>query len=143
MGACFGRFSLGVEGSAVKRRRMGVERHLGDGRGAADSASGRAGCPTLPIGPPRLVEMDMDVNNAWKNVQPAGIDHFARRACDLRGDLDDPVISDRDDRATGRHDRAAAYEKVEPRHCGFASVSDSANRSRTSIAAATSSTFTD
>ena len=88
-GAGLGRFPLGVEGGTVEGRRMGVEGHLGHGRRAADRAGGRAGCPAFPIGPPRLVEVNMDVDDARKDVQPAGIDLLARRARDLGGNLDD------------------------------------------------------
>ncbi len=120
---------------------MGVEGHLGHGRRAADRAGGRASCPTLPIGPPRLVEVNMDIDDTRKDVQSAGIDLLARRARDLGETSTICPVADRDVRdadAIGCHDRATAHEKVESRHRGFSSASASRNRSSTSIAAATS-----
>ena len=80
-----GRVSFGVEGRTVERWRMGIEGHLGHGRRAADCAGGRAGCPSFPIRPTWLIEVNMDVDDARKDMQPSGIDLLARRSPRSRG----------------------------------------------------------
>src|SRR5215213_8613019 len=121
-GAGLGGFVLGVEGWTIEGRRMGVERHLGHGRRATDRAGGRAGCPAFPTAPPRFVEVNVDVDDARKDVQPAGMYLLACHARDLGEYLYDAAVTDRDVRdagTIGSNNRATTHEKIEPGHLSF------------------------
>lgn len=57
-----------------RRRRDGVERHIDD-RGHAAARSGPRPCPEpLPLGPPRLVEVNMGIDETWKKELGGVID---------------------------------------------------------------------
>ena len=77
------RGDLGVEGGAVDGGRVGVERHLDAGGGAARGERGGARRPALPVGAARVVEVHVGVDRPREDVQPARVDLRARRLADL------------------------------------------------------------
>ena len=56
---------------------MGVERHVEEQRAAARGQRAGTGFDALPISAARLVEMNVGVNDAGKDVQAGGVDDFA------------------------------------------------------------------
>ena len=86
------RRDLGVEGGAVDRRRDRVERHVDRARRPAGRQRGGAGGEALPVGAPGLVEVDVGVDHAGQDEQPARVDLLARRAGELGPDGDDPPV---------------------------------------------------
>ncbi len=131
------RGQLQVESLDGRRDRQVVQRHVDEARVAARGQRCRAVGDVLPVGSAGLVEVDVRVDAAGKDVQPRGVDLFAA-SCRIRTDLGDDPILDRDIRRTDptrRDDSAAADD-----HC---SARSSRNLPRTSIATPTSSVATD
>ena len=81
--------ALGIERWAVEDRRHGVERHVDDRRRPAGRRGAASAGPSLPIGTPGIVEVDVGVDDPRQGEQPARVDLLlgARRPrLDERGD---------------------------------------------------------
>ena len=73
------RFLLGertllTQPRSIEDRRLGIERHVEKGRAPARRERRRTGGQPFPIGAAGLVEMDMRINDARKNVATRGVE---------------------------------------------------------------------
>ena len=127
------RGNLGVEGGAVDGGRDRVERHVDRARRAAGRQRGGAGREALPVGAPGLVEVDVGVDDAGQDEQPARVELLARRAGELGVGGDDPPVGH------GEVALVAADEQVDVAH----SANPRTKACSTSSATSTSASSTD
>ncbi len=96
---CFQRGAFAVELARVDRAGRGVERHVEEERAAAGCQRAASGGGAFPFGAAGLVEVEMDVDDAWENMQSAGVDFFGG-AGKVRADGGDPAVFDGEIRLT-------------------------------------------
>src|SRR4051812_39388944 len=92
---------------------MRVQWHFKDGGCAAGGGSAGTGFKSFPVGPPRLVEVNVRVDDARENCQAARVDFEFRRARQISSDRIELSVTDSDVLL------AAANEQIEIAHvCG-------------------------
>ena len=97
---------------------MRIQRHVEEHCPAASDQGARTGFNPLPIIAPRLIEVNMRINHARKNVQSVRLDLLPRVAGNI-SDCDNTSISDGDVRnafAFVRHYRSAANDEIKLVH---------------------------
>ena len=108
------------EGGDRRRRRDAVERHVDDRGHAARRGRSRGGLEPLPLGPSRLVDVDVRIDQSGHHRAVAGVhERDTRRRVVERGDALDAAVDDLDARlanAVRRHDAPASDHDVGPVH---------------------------
>ena len=90
------RLELAVEGRPVDRRRMGVERHVEETRGAAGGKRARSRAETLPVRPSGVVQVHVCVDDAGQNMEAGAVDLLARATLECGRDCCDRSVGDAD-----------------------------------------------
>ena len=73
------RRALRVESSDARRRRHAVQRHVDDRRHAARRRGARRRIEAFPLGAPRLVDVDVCVDDARRDDEVAGVEDIRAR----------------------------------------------------------------
>ncbi len=110
------RRALAVELARVHGAGRRVQRHVEEHRPAARCQRPAAGSRTFPLGAPRFVEVQMDVDHGREHVQPASVDLFGP-AGKFRSDRLNPAVFNGNvlaPQALRRHQRAASYDQTQP-----------------------------
>jgi hypothetical protein len=97
---------------------MGIERDVKKKGAAARRQRFGAGGKTLPMRPPRFIEMHMRVNHSGKNVQACCVNHLSTFFLQGRLQSDDLPIRQADIeclQTVARHDLAADNTEVQLR----------------------------
>ena len=130
-----GGLHLALERLDVGCRRRGVQRHVDERRHPARGKRRRRGGKALPLGPARLVAVDVRVDPARQHMQPRGVDLLGRVAREVVSERRDLTVADRDVALTltvGReHGPATDEQVVVQRYAAPASRSSVAASTRT------------
>ena len=109
---------LGVERRPVDGDRDVVERHVDVRREPASSQRPRSRCNAFPVGAPRVVEVDMRIDAAGKDMEPGAV-NLLDSGCKLRADVGNESVRDADIHPLNRvsqDDVCSAHDEVELSH---------------------------
>ena len=115
-----GRRDLEVERGAVDRRRRRVQRHVEEARATTGGEGRGAGRESLPLGPARIVEVDVRIDDAGEDVEAGGVDLRRGIALELGADLGDQAVEDPDVgpcNTVRPYHPGSADENIEGAHC--------------------------
>ena len=110
-----GQLTLGFKTLAVQQRRRGIERHVEETGRPARRQRPRTGFKTLPVAAARLVEVNVGIEDAGKDVQAPGVQFAQSRAQNLVGQFADlPAIDGEIGAALtcGGDERAASHHQL-------------------------------
>ena len=105
---------------AVDRRRRRVQRHVEEARATTGREGRGAGREPLPVGPARIVEVHVRIDDAGEDVEAGGVDLRRGIALELRADLGDQAVEDPDVgpcNTVRPHHPGSADENIEGAHC--------------------------